>query len=456
MQYFTEQAPTHREAIQKIRSKYGERAKILTHRTIRMGGVFGLFTREGVELSGYLSPEEQAKAAAKPQGQSPTAAHASPQNAQNRVQEEKQKILENVRGDSTLQKVLEEVQSLREQLGNDGNGQGRQEDNPVIKAIEELLSDNDFSHSFISMISGKIRSTLSMEELEDEEKVHERVLEWLAESIPLYSNYDNKKKKILVLIGPTGVGKTTTVAKMAAIHSIGTKGERAKDVRIITIDNYRIGAKQQMKTYADILQVPFAGVENYDDLKKNIALYRDADLILVDTIGKSPKDYMNLAKMREVLEACGGQSEIHLALSATTKASDIKEILQQFEPFGYRSVVLTKLDETMRVGNVISVLWERGKTVSYITDGQGVPDDIERAGAVRFLKNLEGFSLSPERLRNKFEEMYASSPADGSKISGNGNGDTANRSQEGLSEEEQRYPYSHGTHRSAETTWSKK
>lgn len=485
MQYFTEQASTHREAIQKIRSRYGERAKVLTHRTIRMGGVFGLFTREGVELSGYLSPEDAGKSVSRSRergaperkgrerdsGEGSTSpASGGERSSRDKVQEEKQKILENVRGESTMQKVLEEVQSLKEQLGNTSaaGSASPQDEIPVLRSVEELLADNDFSHSFISMIAGKIRSTLSMEELEDEERVQERVLEWIGENIPLYENFDNKKKKILILIGPTGVGKTTTIAKLAAIHSIGTKGERAKDVRIITIDNYRIGAKQQMKTYAEILEVPFSGVENHEELKKKIALYRDADLILIDTIGKSPKDYINLAKMREVLEACGGKAEIHLALSATTKASDIKEVLQQFEPFSYSSVILTKLDETMRVGNVISVLWERGKKVSYITDGQGVPDDIERAGVVRFLKTLEGFSLPPEKLRNKFADMYASTPADGGDGRKNGDGAEKNRQEtngyrmkggeaaEGISEDEQKYLYSYSSHTSSGTTWSKK
>jgi hypothetical protein len=146
---------------------------------------------------------------------------------------------------------------------------------------------------------------------------------------------------------------------------------------------------------------------------------------------------------------------VHLAVSATTKASDIKEILQQFEPFGYSSVVLTKLDETMRVGNVISVLWERGKTVSYVTDGQGVPDDIERAGAVRFLKNLEGFSLPPEKLRSKFAQLYASSPADGSRQERRAHTGNGGRENEGITEDEQRYLYSQGVRTSTETTWSK-
>ncbi|MFP4490474.1 MAG: flagellar biosynthesis protein FlhF [Spirochaetaceae bacterium] len=449
MQYFTEQAHTHREAIQKIRSKYGERAKVLTHRTIRLGGVFGLFTKEGVELSGYLSPEEYGKQKSRP----PEKTQDRPQEKaqEDKVQEEKKKILESVRGDSTLQQVLEEVQSLKKHMETQQETVLQRQEHPAFENIENLLSENDFSHGFISMIIKKMRSELSLDVLEDEEYVQEKVLEWISENIPLYENDNNnkKKKKILILVGPTGVGKTTTIAKLAAIHSIGAKGEQAKDVRIITIDNYRIGARQQMKTYADILEVPFAGVENSEDLKNKIALYKDADLILVDTIGKSPKDYMNLAKMREVLEACGGKAEIHLALSSTTKASDIKEVLQQFEPFGYSSVVLTKLDETMRVGNVISVLWERGKSVSYITNGQGVPDDIERAGVVRFLKTLEGFSLSPETLRNKFENMYASTPADGTAAERGDNN-------EGITEYEHRYLYSYGGHNSSETTWGKK
>ncbi|MFP4180310.1 MAG: flagellar biosynthesis protein FlhF, partial [Spirochaetaceae bacterium] len=370
---------------------------------------------------------------------------------EDKVQEEKKKILESVRGDSTLQQVLEEVQSLKKHMETQQEPVLQRQEHPAFENIENLLSENDFSHGFISMIIKKMRSELSLDVLEDEEYVQEKVLEWISENIPLYENdnNNNKKKKILILVGPTGVGKTTTIAKLAAIHSIGAKGEQAKDVRIITIDNYRIGARQQMKTYADILEVPFAGVENSEDLKNKIALYKDADLILVDTIGKSPKDYMNLAKMREVLEACGGKAEIHLALSSTTKASDIKEVLQQFEPFGYSSVVLTKLDETMRVGNVISVLWERGKSVSYITNGQGVPDDIERAGVVRFLKTLEGFSLSPETLRNKFANMYASTPADGTAAERGDNN-------EGITEYEHRYLYSYGGHNSSETTWGKK
>jgi flagellar biosynthesis protein FlhF len=110
--------------------------------------------------------------------------------------------------------------------------------------------------------------------------------------------------------------------------------------------------------------------------------------------------------MKELLDACGFQAEVYLVVSAGVKSSDIQEMLRQFEPFNYRSVILTKLDETTRVGNVISALWEKGKPLSYITDGQKVPSDIHRAGVVRLLLNLEGFTVNREKIEARF-------PADG-------------------------------------------
>jgi flagellar biosynthesis protein FlhF len=256
------------------------------------------------------------------------------------------------------------------------------------------------------MIRTRIRQELTYEVLNDVQEVLAQVLEWIGECISVTGEFQDRSPKSLILVGPTGVGKTTTIAKLAAIHSLGSKGERAKDVRVITIDNYRIGAKQQIETYAEILQVPFASVESYQELKKQLALFKDADLVLIDTIGKSPKDYMNLAKMREILDGCDEKAEIHLALSATTKVSDLKEIMQQFEPFNYTAVVLTKLDETMRVGNLISALYEKGKSLSYLTDGQRVPEDIQRASVLRLLKTLEGFPVDPGRLMKKFGETF--------------------------------------------------
>jgi flagellar biosynthesis protein FlhF len=131
-------------------------------------------------------------------------------------------------------------------------------------------------------------------------------------------------------------------------------------------------------------------------------MYRETDLILIDTIGKSPRDAVRLAEMQQILDACGPSAEVYLAVAATTKTQDMLDIFRQFEPFRYRGIVVTKLDETGRVGNVLSAIAETGKAVAWITDGQKVPQDIAPAHPLRFLMNLEGFRPN----RPKLEERY--------------------------------------------------
>ncbi len=387
MQYFTETAPTHREVLEKITSKYGERAKILSHKTVRIGGFLGLFTREGVEISGYI-------------------AHDLPRKPKLNLEEEKKKILDSVRNESTIMKVLEEVKFIKEHIETGKTAAPGEKKHPSLDKIENLLSENEFSLSYIREISGRLKHSLTVDELDNYDLVQDTVIDWIGESITIDKDGFNSSR-VVILVGPTGVGKTTTIAKLAAIHGIGTNGNRAKTVRMLTIDNYRIGAQKQIETYGEIMDIPVAVVETYHELQQKITLFNDADLILVDTIGKSPKDYQQLAEMRKVLDACGSTSEVYLAMSATTKVSDVKEILQQFEPFNYRSVILTKLDETMRIGNIISVLHEKRKSLTYITDGQVVPQDIEPARVIRLLKNLEGFTLKKAKLYKKFKEREA-------------------------------------------------
>jgi len=152
-------------------------------------------------------------------------------------------------------------------------------------------------------------------------------------------------------------------------------------------------------------------VESAEDLRKNIALYQDTDLILVDTIGRSPRDLGKLAEMKEILAACGGQASVYLALSATTKASDTEEILRQYAPFGYRAVILTKLDETMRIGNVLSCLARQRTPIAYLCDGQGVPQDLEEASPVRLLMNMEGFRIDRDALEKRFNTVAGGNAA---------------------------------------------
>ncbi|MBA7618034.1 Signal recognition particle receptor FtsY [subsurface metagenome] len=263
---------------------------------------------------------------------------------------------------------------------------------------------NDFSEMFMEKILRRVRHDFSLENLENIPALEAKVLEWIGEGIKIYHplKYLEKESKVFIIVGPTGVGKTTTIAKLAAANGVGNNQLALRRVKIVTIDNYRIAARRQIETYAEIMRIPVACAESGAEFKKVLALSEDMDLILVDTIGKSPRDLSKLAEMKEILDAAGSSSETHLAVSATTKASDVEEILKQFEPFRYKAIILTKLDETMRVGNIISVLVMANKPISYIADGQGVPQDIEEASVVRLLMNLDGFRIDREQIEEKF------------------------------------------------------
>ncbi len=394
MEYFVEQATTHQHAEQKVRAKYGDRARIMHHKTIRLGGFLGLFTKEGVEVTGYFANE--------PIRRDPRRSAAS-QGSQN-LEEEKRKILGSVKSEKGIDTLLEEMKSLKEQIGTlQAPRPEVRHDHPTVEAVRELLEHNEFTSSYVDATVRRVRSEFSMEELEDPEMVKSRLVDWIAESFNVYRPKRRYRPEVFILVGPTGVGKTTTIAKLAAIHGPADNGNR-KDVRIITIDNYRIGAKEQIETYGNIMDVPVTCVESLQEMKKQIALYNGVDMVFVDTIGKSPREFSKLGEMNELLRGIGANGHFHLAVSATTKTSDMEEVFRQFEPFGYESVVVTKLDETNRLGNVISSLAERQKPISYITDGQRVPQDISPATVERLLMSLEGFQVDRERVAQQYDE----------------------------------------------------
>jgi flagellar biosynthesis protein FlhF len=307
--------------------------------------------------------------------------------------------------DTPWQKVLEEVQIIRGKIeAREKAVPVQEEEHPTLSRIREALEINDFSSAYSGRILDRLKRECPLDFLADYDAVQDKVLEWIGESISIYREEKIRTPpRIMVLVGPTGVGKTTTIAKLAAMYGIGSTGRRLLSVRLITIDAFRIGARQQIEAYGEIMSFPVSYVEDYDDLKKALALYAEGvDLVLIDTMGKSPRDAKQLGEMKQILDACGSRAEIHLALAATTKSGDLKQILRQFEPFSYRSVIITKLDETLRTGNVISTLADQGKSVSYITDGQKVPHDIKKAQVVHFLTNLEDFRVNRAKIEERF------------------------------------------------------
>jgi flagellar biosynthesis protein FlhF len=403
MEIFIEQGGSRRDCELKIAEKYRRPFVICTEKKIRMGGFLGFFSREGVEVEFYFSPVLNKNAAYQPYQTVPAPSQAPLdfEEAKKRVLAAAQLAAQADNGVSQ-QRIFDELREIKEKIDSTG---AKKDDHPGLVRAAELLRLNDFSERYISAMLERARKELSLEILDDFDAAQTRLLEWIGESISVYTEPEAPRRggRILALVGPTGVGKTTTIAKLAAIFGVVNSDRPPLSVRMITIDAYRIGAKAQLEAYGNIMGIPVSYIDNRRDLKKEVALYAEAaDLILVDTIGKSPKDSAKLGEMKELLDACGSRAEIHLVISASTKGSDIEEILRQFEPFNYRSVVLTKLDETKHIGNVISALAERKKPVSYITDGQKVPNDIKKASVIRFLVNLEEFKVDRDTIEKRF------------------------------------------------------
>jgi flagellar biosynthesis protein FlhF len=397
---------------QKIRAKWGDNAdiQVMYRRDVPIR-LFGPFHRKGVELEGIVRTgvNKFTFSGVTPGFASKPAGGLPPQKPGD-LEEEKKKFLSMGGKDPALQQLLSEVKIIKEKIDetNAAVSSGVQAQAPMehstLTRLEEILNLNDFTSAYRKKLLERARKEFSLDALEDFDAVQDKVVEWIGESIQIYrEDYFQRQPRIMALIGPTGVGKTTTIAKLAAIFGTEFAGRRPHSVRMITIDNYRIGAEHQIEAYGDIMRIPVSSVKNYRELKEAIAFNSEGvDLILVDTMGRSPRAAVELAEMKQLLDACGSTAEFHLALAASTKSSDIVEILKQFEPFGYKSVIITKMDETIRLGNVISALSDRNKAVSYITEGQQVPKDIQKADVMRFLMHLEGFKIN----RMKFDKRF--------------------------------------------------
>ena len=180
-----------------------------------------------------------------------------------------------------------------------------------------------------------------------------------------------ENKRGAVFLGPTGTGKTTTLAKLAATLVLGER----KKVQVITLDTYRIAAAEQLKTYCDIIGVPLQVVSSVAELGQAVADCQKHSRILIDTAGRSHKQVDELGDLASYL--CSSQDlEKHLVLSATTKSEDVRQIIRSFEAFVPDKLVFTKLDETSTYGVIINELIRTGKSLSYMTNGQTVPDDL--------------------------------------------------------------------------------
>jgi flagellar biosynthesis protein FlhF len=392
-----------------MRQRYGDRAYIFQHRRVRSGGFLGLFSKENV-LASVIAPDPEPPYYPRP---SPPPARKPLADGDGvSVLQNKEKILsvaaEAMGVNPDFQAILTQMKLLNEKIDSklpERPSRVAAAEHETVLKINDALEKNDFGPELRREIAERLRRELPIETLNDYNETQQKALEWLGERVNIYINDGPyKRPRIIAFVGPTGVGKTTTVCKLAASLKYPTDGSEPQNVSLITIDLYRIAAAKQLGELAEYLKADFLAVDDADELKKEIALRSDEfDAILIDTIGRSPRDSVELAKMKKMLEVCGPDAEVFLTVTAATKTSDLTDTMRQFEPFGYNAVIITKLDETMRLGNVLSAFISSRKPLAYFTDGQpSVPKYIQRANVIRLLANLDGFTLDRERLEAHF------------------------------------------------------
>lgn len=250
-------------------------------------------------------------------------------------------------------------------FGNNKNLSG------IQRALVSAGVDETLSFRMLEFFSKK----LSPEERADLPLLRWQLKQFIMRQISVAGIAENgHKPKVILFVGPTGVGKTTTIAKIAAINSINKK----KKVALVTLDTYRIAAVEQLRVYARIMNIPLHVASTPEDLGRIVAGIQDMDLILVDTAGRSQKARAHMEELSRLYKH-GESLETHLVISATAKERDSITVLKSYKDLPVDRLLFTKLDETTSYGGIFNVLMVSKKPVSYLTVGQKVPDDIEEA-----------------------------------------------------------------------------
>lgn len=303
-----------------------------------------------------------------------------------------------------LNEIKKSIEELKNSLSQTKPAQpSANEIHPSIEMIQNLLADNDFSISYCRHITDKLK-TLSLEQLEDTDYVQRVVIDWIGESINIAPEKVHRNPHVVIIVGPTGVGKTTTLVKLAAQYVMSAKKqERKVELCFITTDTMRVGAQEQLAKFGLLFNLQVLKAENASDVQK---IYEDVkdhvDAIFIDTSGYSPNDSAHIGSMKETLDVPGMNPDVYLAVMASTKSRDLVNIMRNYEPFGYNSVIITKCDESNQYGNVISVVWEKNKNISYLTTGQKAAGCIEKANVFYFLIRMMGFKVDRIHIEDKF------------------------------------------------------
>lgn len=381
------------EAMIKIRHELGREAVILHSRKIRKPGLLSWFSKPMIEVVAAIDEPigtpQKTRAPDNPAPDAPVPI-LSPKVTTD-IGAETEKI------NPEIETLKEQVASIQTILGGILTKEQDRRDTEVIQVSQEtesggrsdyykLLKDSDLTHENAVKLLDLVGRQITISP-ENDKAVRNALRITVKDQLgaPYTIGSETAPQKVCFFVGPTGVGKTTTLAKLAARLSLVDN----RTVGLVTADTFRIAAVEQLKTYSEILGIPLTVIYEPDEMKEAIDKYRDKDYVLVDTAGRSHKNEEMQADLASLIGRTAN-SEIFLVISLNTGYKDVISILESYHFLGDYKLLFTKLDEAESLGNILNVKMASGKPLSYFTIGQSVPDDIEVADAEKVARKLLG------------------------------------------------------------------
>jgi flagellar biosynthesis protein FlhF len=399
------------DALLKIRSELGKDAVILNTKEIRSGGFLGLFSKKKIEVIA-ATDTQVSPSKAKPIAKQETKAANAQANATSllnqissvAVMDEplpfvpdvivSQMAPASIPADKPAVKdeaVLSEIRQMKEMMSKLAarSQLSIEARDPVLIGLEEQLLSQEVDPVIVQQTLNRVEEILDHSgEALSKEIAASIARDYLMQLLKSDSaKHIASDSRVVHFVGPTGVGKTTTIAKLAAEQVL----KHHRKVGFITSDTYRIAAVEQLKTYANILNIPLEVVFSPQDLNKAFLQLKDCDVIFMDTAGRNFRNEMYVSELHALMQS-KGKTETFLVLSLTTKYKDMKVITDNFSKFNLDKVLFTKMDETDSYGCIVNLLNDFPLKLSYVTNGQNVPDDITVADESAIISLIMGAS----------------------------------------------------------------
>jgi flagellar biosynthesis protein FlhF len=375
-----------KEALTRVRRDLGGDAVILSAREVRRHRLLGLGPRLLVEVTATDTMPSDVAVTTRP-GVEPAGAAA-------RAIPATQKPGTATALQTQFGEELGRLHQMVETLSRHGHVDHLLPDIPsaLVPTYSQLV-EADLPEVLTRRLMKQVALALEPDQLDDAESIRAALCEAVEQCIAVAPSIQAiaGTRRVVALVGPTGVGKTTTVAKLAANFKLA-HGAR---VGLITVDTYRIAAVEQLRTYAEIIDLPLAVVNDPGEMPRAFDELGAVDLVFIDTAGRSPRDEVKIRELAEFLLQAR-PDEVHLVLSAVAGHRSLRAAVERFAVVQVDRLILTKLDEADSMGGVLAVLGLSGRPVSYLTTGQAVPEDIEPADRKRLARlilrqeNLEG------------------------------------------------------------------